>query len=146
MKHDFISGIEIKSRMEKKYMYYNAVLHTGNKTEEQIKEEAKNDNWIGNLKEEDIERMIKYYNHFDGAKVVVADQIGGTGYTMVLWENESDNQVKEALYLMEQDEYFGSYIEERELFDTDWENGEYESGGSISFKREDVEIIGVLES
>ncbi|MBE5966216.1 MAG: hypothetical protein E7255_04545 [Lachnospiraceae bacterium] len=122
-------------------MFYKARLKTGNKTAESIRKQAKQDNWIGELSDKDIDNMIAYNNYFDGLEVIVAEAIGGTGYTLITWDKSADSNVKEALYIMEQDEYFGSYVNDRVGFDKVWGNGEYEPAGSIGFTVDEVEIL-----
>ena len=122
-------------------MLYRVRLKTGNKTAESIRSQAQQDNWIGELSDNDIANVIAYNNYFDGLEVIVADAIGGTGYTLITWDKSVDEKVKEAIYIMEQDEYFGSYANDRAGFDKVWENGEYEAPGSIEFTADEVEIL-----
>jgi hypothetical protein len=126
--------------------FYEAILHTGNRTEESIRQQAKEENWIGSLKDKDIQNIINSGKHFDGCQVGVAKKtLRGDGFTLGFWREEDDSKIKEALWYLELDEYFGSYSEdERVEFDDAWAAGEYEAGGSISFNLDEVEIIGVL--
>ena len=122
-------------------MLYRVRLKTGNKTAESIRSQAQQDNWIGELSDNDIANVIDYNNYFDGLEVIVADAIGGTGYTLITWDKSVDEKVKEALYIMEQDEYFGSYLNDRTGFDKVWADGEYEAPGSIEFTADEVDIL-----
>lgn len=121
---------------------YKAILHTEGKTPKQIKEESKD--WVGSITEEDISRIIQYNNILDGCEVIVVKSFCGEGYTLAAWDEgntDIDGKIKEAIYLLEQDDLFGSYINERDRFDNDWGNGEYCPDGSITFATEEVEIL-----
>lgn len=65
-------------------------------------------------------------------------------YNMVGWDeldSETDSRVKEAMYIMEQDPVFGTYYNDRERFEADWQKGKYEPGAGISFEASDVVIL-----
>lgn len=47
---------------------YKEILHTP-KTEDQVRENAKNENWIGELTQEDIDNMVAYNKAFAGVEV-----------------------------------------------------------------------------
>lgn len=117
-----------------------AILHTAGKTDEEIRD-------IGDfILPEEIPAFREIFEAWDGAEVYVAkaEHIGPEEYALIGWDEkdcEIDRKIKEATYLMEQDPLFGTYIGERERFETDWNEGEYEPGGSISFKEKDIEII-----
>lgn len=122
---------------------YKAILHTI-KTEKEVRELAKKENWVGHLSDEDINDMVAYNKEFDGAEVYITDAISDNGYNLVGWDKEDsliDNKVKEAIYIMEQDRMFGNYRNDREEFENVWQTGEYESDAMIGFSNEDVEII-----
>lgn len=124
---------------------FEAILHTGNRTRENIKEQSKRENWIGQLKEEDINNILESGKHFDGVRVAVMESFySKEQYALGFWNPEDDEKVKEAIYLLEQDEYFGTYVNDREGFDTVWAAGEYEPIGTLNFDKEEVEIIGPL--
>lgn len=122
---------------------YEAVLHTGNRTPESIREQAAREHWIGMLTEEDIQREIQIGNHLEGVRAVVIER--EEKYSFCFWSSEDDAKVKEAIYLMEQDPIFGVY-DDRESFDTVWAAGEYCPGGGIGFCKEEVEITGPIGS
>lgn len=124
-------------------MFYRATLKTGNKSRESIKERYIQEDWIGELTDENIAAMIEYYDLLDGLNVIVADFDGD--YALVAWGKDAEEKIKDAFYIAEQDEYFGTYINDRERFETDWEKGEYYADSTISFGKEEVEIIKALE-
>ena len=43
--------------------------------------------------------------------------------------------------MMEQDSMFGLYIDDREQFDKDWDNNDYEPDGCHYLETENVEIL-----
>lgn len=122
-------------------MLYRAKLKTGNKTEKDIRMQAEKGNWFGELTDDDIANIISCNNYLDGLTVIVCNKIGDNDYTLISWEKESDPKVKEAIYLLEQDRYCGTYINNRVDFDTDWDKGEYEPSTSVSFDKDEVEIL-----
>lgn len=126
--------------------FFEAILHTANRTEESIRQQAKKENWIGSLKDKDIQNIISCGKYFDGCQVGVRKHLsGGEKYILGGWREEDDSKIKEAFWYMEQDDYFGAYCEdERAEFDEAWSKGEYEPGGSVSFEMGEVEIIGKL--
>ncbi|QHI73798.1 hypothetical protein [Aminipila terrae] len=125
-------------------MFYEAILKTGNKTSEQLREKALQESWIGELTNKDVKEMMEYYNTLDGLKVIVGEAVFGEGYTLIAWGDEADEKIKEAFYLMEQDGYFGAYIDDRERFERDWESKDYDNNAGMNFDKDDVEIISAL--
>jgi hypothetical protein len=59
---------------------------------------------------------------------------------------ENCTQAKEVSYLMEQDPFTGCFIDQREEFDCVWDSGEYCPDVTWTLKKEQVEIIGPLQS
>lgn len=116
---------------------FKAVLHTAGKTKENILDQVKKED----ITDTDIENIIKYYDLFDGSMVNVAESLDSSGYTLLGWEKESEEKVKEAIYIMEQDEMFGIYKDNREGFEKIWYSGDYYPDASITFDKDDVEII-----
>lgn len=115
-----------------------AILHTKGKTDEQILKDG------GMVSKDDIEVIRAYMDAWDGVEVLVRPCFDGDGYVMVGWDEsdvEINAKVKEAVYLMEQDPVFGTYIDSREEFDHDWREAKYEPDGCISFDEQDVEIF-----
>lgn len=125
---------------------YKAILHTS-KTEDEIRELAKKENWMGDLTQEDINNIVAYNKELDGLEVFLIDNLRNDGYFLMGWDEVNatiDGKIKEAFYLMEQDRYFGNYLNERERFEKVWQAGEYETDAMIGFSKEDVEIIATV--
>jgi hypothetical protein len=120
---------------------YKAKLHTGGKTPEQIKSDF--DGPEPNEKE--IQNWIKAYDLIAGIEVAVMKSRSGSGYCLVSWQKKDDEKIRDFIYQVEQDEMFGTYVNEREEFIKDWDSGEYSPAGSLVFNSEDVEIIEELK-
>ncbi|MDA1478294.1 hypothetical protein [Bacillus changyiensis] len=116
---------------------YKAKLNTGKKTSEQIK------NGFTGIEpsEQEIQNCLKAYGLIDGMEVIVTKSWSGDGYYLISWQENDSGTIKEFFYQLEQDPMFGSYFDEREEFENDWESGEYCPAGSIAFSNEDVEIM-----
>ena len=111
-----------------------AILHTAGKyTQEDLSEYS----------EEDKKVIEGYMAAWDGVHVTVSNFLEGE-YSVVGWPTEEEEKAKEAIYQMEQDSMFGTYIDDREKFEKDWAAGEWEPSGSIVFPPEMVEILGEL--
>ena len=111
-----------------------AILHTtGKYSEEDLKEYTP----------EQQEVVKAYMEAWDGVHVTVSNFLEGE-YSVVGWPPEEEEKAKEAIYQMEQDSMFGTYIDDREQFEKDWVAGEWEPSGSIVFPPEMVEILGEL--
>ncbi|EGT4175436.1 TPA: hypothetical protein KOZ01_001366 [Clostridioides difficile] len=92
--------------------------------------------------EEGLKRALKYNNLINGLEVIVIkfkDE-----YCLANCGEKDVEKIRDAYYILEQDEYFGCYINEYERFKKDWENGE--CGGEIGmmFSDDEVEIIEKL--
>jgi hypothetical protein len=118
---------------------YEAIIHGGNKTVEQIRALSDFD-----LDDSDVENILKFNQTIEGMKAIVTDDFYGYGYLFV--DSEDKEKPKEAFYLMEQDSMFGTYINQREEFGRDWDNGEYEPDGCMTLSKAQVEIIRELEA
>lgn len=117
---------------------YKVVLQTGGKTPEQIKTEF--DDF--KISEPKIQLWISAYNLLDGLEVMVRDSFyPDEEYTLLSWKPEDDKTFMEFIYLLEQDGTFGNYVDDRETFLEDWENGEYSPDGSICFSKNELEIL-----
>ncbi|NPC91004.1 hypothetical protein HOO54_23685 [Bacillus sp. WMMC1349] len=119
---------------------YKAKLNTSKKTSEQIKNE------LTGLEpnEEEIQNWLKIYGLIAGVEVIVAKSWSGDGYCLVNWLEKDSGTIKEFFYHLEQDPMFGSYFDEREEFEEDWQSGEYCPACSIVFSDKDVEIIEII--
>ena len=86
--------------------------------------------------------MQKAFEALDGKNGYAMPAFDGNGY--VFGGCKDDNDAKEFLWFMEQDPMFGQYVDDREGFDRDWENGDYSTDGSISILNGYVEIVREL--
>lgn len=118
---------------------YRATLHTGGKTREQVKQQFDTP-----ATEKEIDETLEYYNKLDGATVFVTEGLFKS-YDLISWPEEESKRMKEAIYLVEQDSMFGTYIDQREEFDADWEAGNYSPSGILTFDKADVEIIAEIK-
>ena len=110
-----------------------ALLNTEFVTEEWIRERDKN--W--NFTQEDIDRILKAEKLLNGQIAILNVEMCkfyGGDYSFYGLENEEI--FKEWVWLMEQDTVFGTYIDDRERFDEDWDNGEYEPEGVFTIPKE----------
>lgn len=122
---------------------YKAKLHTGGKTREQIIKMFE----IGPAPtEEEIKDTTEFYNRLEGAVAYVADGLMNSDYSLIGWPDEENKRMKEAIYLAEQDPMFGCYINSREEFDKDWDAGEYEPFGVLTFDKSEVEIVEEIKT
>lgn len=120
-----------------KIKIYKAKLKTANKTDEQIK--AVYDDEVS---QEEIESYRKTFNSVDNLEILVVDSAFEKGsYVIVGWDPKDDDRWRDFMYEVEQDAFFGTYVDEREEFLNDWNNGEYEPSGSITFSKDDLEIL-----
>lgn len=121
----------MRMRME----LYKAKLITGSKTRDEIISDFE-----GDVDEKEIKEWLQVYKMIDGKEIVVAD-IRDDRYTLIAWVDEDVEAYRDFVYQAEQDDMFGIYINEREGFLKDWEDGIYEPIASLSFNKTDVEII-----
>jgi hypothetical protein len=119
---------------------FKAKLKTGGKTPEEIKIMFDDPT----LSYEEIQRWKRAYDLLNGIEVCVMNSWTGSGFSLVSWNQEDDETMKEFIYLVEQDPAFGTYIDDYEEFIKDWEAEEYEPSGSLGFDTKDVEIIEEL--
>lgn len=120
--------------------FYNAKLKTGNKTDEQIKS-----TFDVEVSQKEIEFYRKAYDLIDGLEIIVANSLLVDTYmTLVAWDENDLDIWRDFVYYVEQDPYFGTYVNDRGGFVKDWESGEYEPSGSIYFAHDDLEILKQL--
>jgi hypothetical protein len=117
---------------------YKARLHTAGKTPEQLLK-----GYDGSTpSDEVVQGIIKAFNLIDGLEVLVSNSFYGKDiYTLFLWNEADDDKFKKFSYLLEQDPFMGTYVDEREQFEKDWYSDKYEPPGSLSFQTSDIEII-----
>lgn len=120
---------------------YRAILHTGGKTRQDIRD--RNQEW--NFSEKDIDDAIAYYDAFDGMPIFCTKGFFESEYVFLgCADNAYADRLKEASYCMEQDSMFGKYINQREEFEKDWDNGDYEPEGNWTFDDDEIEILEAL--
>ena len=74
-----------------------------------------------------IELLVKQAELLNGQIAIVEENSGFTDDKNITFYGLEDDKVyKEYVWLIEQDDFIGTYSE-REKFDKDWDNGEYES-------------------
>ncbi len=118
----------------------NAVLRTAGKTREQLKEQVVDPETITDA---ELDNLQRYYDLLDGARVLLmSSYMGKDGtYGLVDWHPDDDAKIKEATWLIEQDEWYGTYINQRDEFDRDWDAGHYSPDGIPTFRGSEVEEI-----
>lgn len=126
-----------KKPEKQKVVLYRAILHTSDFTVDEKDAEEKE------YTEEQLKIITDYMKAWDGVHVTVSNLLPGE-YSVVGWPPEEEEKIKDAIYLMEQDSVFGSYVNDRERFEADWAAGTWEPSGSIIFSPAMVEILGEL--
>lgn len=120
-----------------------AVLKTANKTVEDAKKVY--DSSFGEVTQADYDNYIQRMAAIDGATIlVVQDDFSGNNYGVISFHDNSLDKYKEFCYLADQDPFFGGYENNREEFDADWENGEYEFTGTLELEPHELEITEEL--
>ena len=110
-----------------------ALLNTEFITEEWIRE--RNKSW--EFTQEDIERSLKAKKLLNGQVAILSSETFGLdGADYPIYGLENDDVFKEYVWLLEQDPVFGTYIDDRESFDKDWENGDYSPDGVLTIPEE----------
>lgn len=110
-----------------------ALLNTEFITEEWIRE--RNKSW--EFTQEDIERSLKAKKLLNGQVAILSSETFGLdGADYPIYGLENDDVFKEYVWLLEQDPIFGTYIDDRENFDKDWENGDYSPDGVLTIPEE----------
>ena len=110
-----------------------ALLNTECVNEEWIR--ARNKDW--QFSQEDIDRILKAEKLLNGQIVLLSSEtfgLDGADYPIFGLENEEI--FKEYVWLLEQDPLFGTYIDDRESFDKDWESDDYSPSGVITIPEE----------
>ncbi len=116
---------------------YKAKLTTKNKSDDQIKRR-----FDMKVSQNEIDNFRNALNSVNGLVISVAPSLFSEGsYVVAGWKNEDDHLMRDFIYAMEQDPYFGSYIGDREVFLKDWKNNEYEPMGAFSFEKDDIELL-----
>ncbi|EGT4205493.1 hypothetical protein EPL64_13020 [Clostridioides difficile] len=92
--------------------------------------------------EEGLKRALKYNNLINGLEVTVVKF--KDVYCLANCDEKDVEKIRDAYYILEQDEYFGCYINEYERFKKDWENGNCDGEASMVFSDDEIEIIEKL--
>lgn len=88
-------------------------------------------------KETDYELWKSIAEYIDGEAALVVDHYVDDGTFTFLCLKDADKD-KEYAYMREQDSMMGCYIDDRDRFDADWENEEYEPDGLFILSAENV--------
>jgi hypothetical protein len=87
--------------------------------------------------ETDYELWESIAEYMDGEAACVVDHYKEDGtFTFLFLGNAEKN--KELAYMKEQDSMMGCYINDRDRFNKDWDNEEYESDGLFILKEENL--------
>ena len=110
-----------------------ALLNTEFITEKWIRE--RNKDW--QFSQEDIDRILKAEKSLNGQIALLSSETFGLdGADYPIYGLENEEVFKEYVWLLEQDPLFGTYIDDRESFDKDWESGDYSPCGVITIPEE----------
>lgn len=91
------------------------------------------------------EKIAEAYRGLNGCVVIGgAWSYSPETYGIYAAVDDADEKLKEFVYWQEQDEIFGNYIDDRERFDKDWANEEYEPPAALHFARTDFEVLEEL--
>lgn len=121
---------------------YKLRFQTADKTADDIKKDYRSNP----PNDEMCEKLAEAYRNLTGAEFLGASwEYSPDTYSLYNHLNEESHlKLKEFLYLQEQDEYFGNYINDRERFDEDWDADHYEPSGALHFNKNDFEVIEQL--
>ena len=107
--------------------FYRAILHTKHITAKKIKAGS------SYLTNEEAELLGRMYALMDGQYAIVSPEVTEKDeYALLLILDRAIN--KEVEWILQQDPEGGSYINQREAFERDWENDEYERLSSLKSK------------
>lgn len=97
------------------------------------------------LKEDqDYPLWAKIAEYMDGEIGLVAESSLDGHYVFLGLKNGEKN--KELFYMREQDGMIGTYIDDRDRFEKDWDSGEYEPDGNLYLEAKYVELLeGAIE-
>ena len=112
------------------------ILHTGGKTEGQIRAEAPE------LSDPEIQIVLKMNALMDGQKAIAMPNPKDTEYWLAGIEDKAVD--KEVSYLMEQDPMFGCFIDQRAEFDKAYDSGDYAPDFIHIIEKSQAGIIRVI--
>ncbi len=76
-----------------------------------------------------------------GIEMDFASADNGKTFCIANYKDEDREKIKKFFYTMEQDEMFGTYINEWDRFNEDWDADKYEPEGCIVFSRQDIKNL-----
>ena len=117
--------------------FYKARLKTGRITVMDLKKRAARLKVPAKM----ILTALKAFQMIDGKEVILTDSFFCDGYLLASWSDEDKETFMEFVYLLEQDPETGRYIDNREDFIEDWENGNYNPNTFMGFNPDEVEIL-----
>lgn len=120
---------------------YKAKLITGTKTPEQILSKVDAHYLPGRI----LAARLAYYRELDGAICTLLRHDDDKWYRFGGFEKEYLAQGQEAFWLQEQGIESGPYFDNRDLFDKDWESGQFFGFGFYIFYDDEVQILGIYE-
>lgn len=88
----------------------------------------------------DYELWQNITEYMDGETAIVIESSAMDGQYLFLGLKDKEKD-RELHYMFEQDSRFGTYIDDREGFDADWDSGDYEPDGCHYLEPENVEIL-----
>ncbi|WP_052087964.1 hypothetical protein [Paenibacillus wynnii] len=93
-----------------------------------------------------LEKMAEAFRNLNDTEVIGAVwPYSPHSYSLYAWDDKDDEKFKELIYWIEQDDFFGSYIDDRNRFDADWKNGDYEPAAALHFDKSDFIVIEKIE-
>ena len=124
--------------MESKRSIFKCKMNTKNTTHEDIIVK------YPELPKEEIAHYIKFLEKLDNTEVVLGKWDDEDNYYLIGWSNEVDPKIMDAMYHAEQINPMGVYRNDHKGFLKAWEAGEYDPGCSMSFEKNQVEVIEKL--
>lgn len=122
-----------------------AVLHTGGREYEKIKQELKGQGFTCN----EMKAMVREGNYFDGLTLYLSkwNWDNHESWHLYNWDDKDDEKVMLALYQAEQyhPDAAHRYKNDFEKFQKEWKSGEYDPGMTFTFKESEVEVLEVLQ-
>ncbi|MEK3699326.1 hypothetical protein NYE33_20350 [Paenibacillus sp. FSL R10-2199] len=89
-----------------------------------------------------LEKMAEAFRNLNNTEVVGAEwDYSPNTYSVYGWDDNDDEKFKELIYWIEQDDFFGSYNDDRNRFETDWKAGDYEPAAALHFDKSDFVVI-----
>lgn len=122
-----------------------AVLHTGGREYEKIKQELKGQGFTC----KEMKAIVKEGNYFDGLTVYLSkwNWDNHERWHLYNWDDKDDEKIMLGLYQAEQYHPAAAvrYKDNFEKFQKDWQQEEYDPGMTFTFKDSEVEVLEVLQ-